>query len=74
MIRKGDIQTMQNVTTNKGYDQISKDTILSADDPRLNLLRFREDDIKKIHPLNVHFVERNGKIFFSELMQKFYIY
>lgn len=62
LVRKGDILTMQTVTTRKGFEQISKDSLLSMDDPRLNLLRFREEDIKKIHPLSVHFVERNGNL------------
>lgn len=61
MVRKGEILTMQRLTTTKGYKQISKDVVMSTNDPRLNLLRFRDEDIKKIHPLKVHFVDRNGK-------------
>lgn len=60
LVRNGDVLTMQKVTTKKGFEQVSKDTVLSSEDPRLNLLRFREEDIKKIHPLSVHFVDKKG--------------
>ncbi|XP_063698050.1 uncharacterized protein LOC134828987 [Culicoides brevitarsis] len=60
LVRNGDVLTMQKVTTKKGFEQVSQDTVLSSDDPRLNLLRFRHEDIKKIHPLNVHFVDKDG--------------
>lgn len=59
MIRKGEILTMQRYTTQKGYDQIFKDTILSINDPRLSLLQFGENDVKKMYPIRVNFVERN---------------
>lgn len=73
LIRRGEVLTMQRFTTQKGYDQLFNDTLLSTKDPRLNLLRFRENDIKKVHPTNVTFVERNRDshlfidVFFSML-------
>lgn len=56
-LRDHRLNEIQQITTPKGFVQISKDLHVSQNDPRVQLLRFRTEDIRRQIPVRVHFME-----------------
>lgn len=59
-IRTADIDALSTVTTKNGFKQLSKDVELSKNDPRMNLLYFRNDDISHVVPTDIHLFSKMG--------------
>lgn len=56
-IRNQKAEQISPVTTKEGYEQIVQDMYSSKDDPRLNLLVFRPNDIKRAFPTQLLFLK-----------------
>lgn len=59
LIQSAEIEAMHHITTDNGFRQIYKDTMISMQDPRLSLLQFREKDVKKSCPIKVTFAKKD---------------
>lgn len=60
-LRENKLNEIQRLTTPKGFVQISKDLHVSQNDPRVQLLRFRTQDIRRHIPVRIHFMESRRK-------------
>lgn len=61
LIRNQNAKEIIPITTNEGYKQITHDMYSSKDDPRLNLLVFRPNDIQRAFPTNLLFLKTESK-------------
>lgn len=60
LIRTADIDSLSKVTTKNGFKQLSRDVILSKDDPRMSLMYLRVDDISHVVPTDIHLFSKMG--------------
>lgn len=63
LIRTADIDSLSKVTTKNGLKQLSRDVDLSKNDPRMNLMYLRADDISHVVPTNIHLFSKMGLYF-----------
>lgn len=60
-MRSNELIDIQRITTPNGFAQISKDILMSRNDPRLKMLVLRNQDIRRTIPIQIYFLETNGK-------------
>lgn len=60
-IRGNDLLNIERVTTPNGFRQITKDIFFSKNDPRLQMLLLRTQDIRRTIPVRVFFIESESE-------------
>lgn len=53
-VRSNQMHEIQRITTPKGFVQIANDMLVSKDDPRIRMMHFRWDDIRRTIPVRVY--------------------
>lgn len=61
LVRGGDLLNIERLTTPNGFRQITRDIVVSKNDPRLKMLMLRAEDIRRTIPVKVYFIQSDSE-------------